>query len=417
VPLRKTKDFVLSHPGAAIVTKFMLHNFERLSALDIDELTAGVVAVVNKEWKDSLQANAKEGMDELINKGVEMLNVLSHLELPREIIPLETIVEFLIDFAIKRLGKKYKVAVGILRAALEAADQWHNLVLEPIADALKSGGIDPNELYRELIRDKLNPELVKIRDEFVAALVAKIKEVPFLKDHVGRKIEGLDQPVEADLSGEDFPEVAEFPREGAAPIDAAVPPAPSPSSGAPLAPGLRASAEASLGHDFSHVRLHEGADAAAATRAFHAEGLTTGSHVYLRPGLSIDSGFGSRVFHHELAHVVQQTGPRPLDVAHSDTPSLGAPGRGVTWNPSAEAAADRAASQATTGGAGAPVAAGRATGLQPFGGDFFRRFLSEVTSEKSLKEHMIAVDERAPSRTSCAPSCTRTRRRRRSPRR
>ena len=56
------------------------------------------------------------------------------------------------------------------------------------------------------------------------------------------------------------------------------------------------------GHDFGHVRIHDGPAAHAATEAFDSKAFAWGRHVVLSPAA------GPSTLAHELAHVVQQSG-------------------------------------------------------------------------------------------------------------
>jgi hypothetical protein len=80
-------------------------------------------------------------------------------------------------------------------------------------------------------------------------------------------------------------------------------------AGQPLDPATRAFFEPRFGHDFSGVRVHHGAAAAAATSKLHARAFTLDRDVVFgageyRPG----DASGRRLLAHELAHVVQQRG-------------------------------------------------------------------------------------------------------------
>lgn len=87
------------------------------------------------------------------------------------------------------------------------------------------------------------------------------------------------------------------------------------SGGAPLEPGTRALMESRFGHDFSKVRIHADAGAAASARRVHALAYTLGEHIVFgagqyRPG----AAEGDRLIAHELAHVLQQTGGAPSSI-------------------------------------------------------------------------------------------------------
>ena len=85
------------------------------------------------------------------------------------------------------------------------------------------------------------------------------------------------------------------------------------SVGSPLDAGVRREFEPRLQTDLSHVRVHNDALAASSAHAVAAKAYTVGSHVvfgsgHYQPGTSS----GRFLLAHELAHVVQQRGRRPL---------------------------------------------------------------------------------------------------------
>jgi len=391
-PVRRAHLWLLSHPGAATVTRFVLQNYERLPSIDLSELIGGGAAT-DKDRKATYEEQLQEGANGLLERGAEMLNTLAHVELPEELVKLETVIEFIIDTIIDRLGFEYRIGYAGMKAILNELDVWQD-GLKGIADGLKSGGIDPNELWRQQIRDRFNPALVELRDDFVGALKGKLSEVPFLAKMVKTPV-AASVPIAAQTDGsgfpdqEDQPETAPFLQAGDAGGSGGAPPSPpSFEAGAPLSVDTRAAIEPRLGHDLGHVRLHTGGDAGAMTSAYRAEGLTTGSHVFLRPGLDPGSTFGTRVLHHELTHVVQQTGPRPLAATHSPAPQIGTAGLGLNFDSAREASADRVAGGGHLDGGGL----GAMRGVQPFGSDFFRRFLREMTVDTAVRKNMEEID-------------------------
>jgi hypothetical protein len=81
------------------------------------------------------------------------------------------------------------------------------------------------------------------------------------------------------------------------------------SSGQPLDETTRSFMEPRFGHDFSQVRIHSAAGAAASAAAVHAQAYTVGQHIVLGSGSpSPQSQAGRLLLAHELAHVVQQSG-------------------------------------------------------------------------------------------------------------
>jgi len=81
-------------------------------------------------------------------------------------------------------------------------------------------------------------------------------------------------------------------------------------SGHPLEGGVKSRMETAFGGDFSHVRVHTDSSAAGLSARLNARAFTIGSDVAFgageyRPGTLI----GDALIAHELAHVMQQTGP------------------------------------------------------------------------------------------------------------
>ena len=81
--------------------------------------------------------------------------------------------------------------------------------------------------------------------------------------------------------------------------------------GSPLSSTSRQLMETRLGHDFSDVRLHTDAGAAASARSVAADAYTVGADIVLGPGHGdLNSSGGQRMLAHELTHVIQQrSGP------------------------------------------------------------------------------------------------------------
>ncbi|EJN07233.1 hypothetical protein PMI42_07945 [Bradyrhizobium sp. YR681] len=81
------------------------------------------------------------------------------------------------------------------------------------------------------------------------------------------------------------------------------------SPGLPLGGATRRAMERQFRSDFSHVRIHADAQAAASARAIQATAYTTGSHIVFGHGAHTpETPRGRHILAHELAHVVQQRG-------------------------------------------------------------------------------------------------------------
>ena len=79
------------------------------------------------------------------------------------------------------------------------------------------------------------------------------------------------------------------------------------SSGQPLNPATRAFMEPRFDHDFSRVRVHTDARAAASAHAVDAQAYTVGGDVVFGPGqYAPETSEGKKLLAHELAHVKQQ---------------------------------------------------------------------------------------------------------------
>jgi hypothetical protein len=77
--------------------------------------------------------------------------------------------------------------------------------------------------------------------------------------------------------------------------------------GQPLEGALQEQMSASLGHDFSGVRVHTDLEADQLNQQLSAKAFTTGSDIFFRQGAyDPSSGGGRELIAHELSHVVQQ---------------------------------------------------------------------------------------------------------------
>ncbi len=97
------------------------------------------------------------------------------------------------------------------------------------------------------------------------------------------------------------------------------------SPGRPLDGPTRRTMEARFGYDFSAVRVHDDARAAATVRGIEAAAFTVGEEVAFDTGRFDPAGQeGKRLLAHELAHVVQQSGERG-EARVGDVPAGGRP--------------------------------------------------------------------------------------------
>jgi hypothetical protein len=102
--------------------------------------------------------------------------------------------------------------------------------------------------------------------------------------------------------------------------------------GTPLEPSLQTQLSATLGEDFSDVRVHTDPLASALARSVQARAFTTGSDIYFAQGeYSPRSSEGQRLLLHEVRHAQQQRGApssgemrvsNPSDVFEQDAESF-----------------------------------------------------------------------------------------------
>jgi hypothetical protein len=79
--------------------------------------------------------------------------------------------------------------------------------------------------------------------------------------------------------------------------------------GTPLDPGLQSQLSATLGDDFSDVRVHTDPLAGALARSVQARAFTTGSDIYFAEGeYAPHSSEGQQLLLHEVRHAQQQRG-------------------------------------------------------------------------------------------------------------
>lgn len=94
-------------------------------------------------------------------------------------------------------------------------------------------------------------------------------------------------------------------------------------SGRPLEPAVGSRMGAALDADFTSVRVHDDPSGAATASALGATALAVGSHIAFAPNQYVPgTPIGDALIAHELAHVVQQSDPRPLARAHDSDADL-----------------------------------------------------------------------------------------------
>jgi hypothetical protein len=335
----------------------------------------------------------------------EMIASLGSVELPADILPRAQLVDVLLDVIGHRLGGKYKLGVQILLQLLDFIGA-RDTVVNAIADVLGRAGLTTENLFPAWndvivpgIRDRLQAAQTAIRDSLDTTFAA-----------FGTPLNLAAPQADVRLSGTEFPDSGP----DAQPLLAselqaglrergggALAPGRAgellgriaADSGEPLPEAALADAQSRFGQDFSHVRLHRDGRADELTRSLGARALTSGSHVVLGDAARGEAAAGGPVLYHELAHVVQQTGPR----APGGPPRPPRPGRarrGVRWDPRDEAEADTAASAALRGRATGLRARGAgAAGWQPNMIELYgQRFLRQLTDVTAIEAEVADID-------------------------
>lgn len=383
VPMEDVRAFVTSRPILSFALQFIADNIFTLAEIAKKGISffgaIGDKADRKKEAAEELKSSLKDQQADLGEHVHGILKSLEKLELPDTILHIEPIIAWFVTklegFVVGSLGLKARAAFLLLKASGGLA--FFN---DRLAAEIVEAGVDPNIYWREQIVPKIADRFNETRDTVVkeinGVLGSKVFGGVFQPVPPAEKVTLQPEGGPFEETGEDY--VPPAPEAGAA-----AQPYPSPDRplrlrppglggygpGLPLQTGLRRRVESVFGQDFSHVRLHTGSESDKMTAAFGVDGLATGSHIFLRPGLSPESGQGSEIFHHELVHVLQQTGVRPLGGPAGPQPVAGHPELGLDYDPLRERVADRVASMVRSGNRPAlsSTQSGDETGLQPAG--------------------------------------------------
>ncbi|GEM_PF-1861682 len=377
----RARIFVLSHPILARVIRGIgkyLHILAHVSFVD----------VFGKALDKDPMTKLHEGVRSFGSKIRGFFLGISKLKLPKTIIPLDAVLEIIVDILVRRIGGKYKYAVRGFMEILELTGKKRDLMKAISSEFLDNTALDPNTYIAEelknqitehtqtasgslfdMLKDNIAPKVKTIvgSNDFSEGLGDKPKVEAEL-DTGGEEIEADSESVEADEPTEPAVPAVQPARIPGGKPQGRLPAMPSANSGQRLAPELEQRLETKLGHDLTHVRVHDDQTSKNLTHALAAHAVTSGSHVFVRPDLKLDSELGDRVLAHEVGHVLQQTGARPLGSLHDARPRLGATGMGMVLDSAKESEADDIANMVTSGtGRQRPLAvpAKREMGLQP----------------------------------------------------
>jgi hypothetical protein len=367
IPMQSLRDLASTRPLLSLVFQWLgLHLAEVVEIvrgaadfLASDDPLQALVEEKKNQKVDDVSTELHRQQDGLVERVGSLLAQLERLELPKSPLHIEPVVAWMIGKLMVFVGKRVGVYGKAITLVLDKTGLIH-LLSRKIADELVGAGLDPNIYWRDQIvpaiqddfnaaRDALADEIRETLAKYFPGAFDEIRKPDHLSVQTVDKVvvEGKDPFADANVSKTEAPEL--FPLAGLAPLVREPQSVPPVGAGRPLDGSIRSSAERRFGHDFGHVRLHAGSEGAAMTGAFGADALTTGSHVFLRPGLTPGAGPGREALDHELVHVLQQTGSRPPGRAHRAGPVLGRSARGLHVDPAAESAATRVARGAEPG--------------------------------------------------------------------
>jgi hypothetical protein len=394
-PIRSLQSLVVTRPRLAWLIGW---------AVDLALLIADIIPpeLFRKEGDSAeilpareavVEGVAQEGKD-FKTRLEEFMEHLQEMELPGEIFPLELAVNVLLDFVIRKMGAKVRLA----KKVLDLTGATDAIVKELTDAVLRNSMLDPNTYWRSKLLPEVDESFRKGRNSLVDALYDIIWKVAEVTDIEELKIERVPPKDVGDFQVQRgaTPEAELFPSTTILPTGETLEDIPL-TPGQPLAIIVRTVEEQRFGHDFGHVRLHTGTEADRPTRALGADALTTGSHIFLRQGLSLTEGRGAEILRHELMHVLQQTGPRPLGKNHDERPVRGRPGRGLVFDQAREAAANLMA-RARSAAPREPVEVGgeETEGLQPTVTDVGVDILKKLIEFQEAKKFELATGAKVP---------------------
>ncbi|GEM_PF-4478102 len=283
----------------------------------------------------------EDGMSEAFN---QLFDSLGGMLAPETLIPMEEVYAVILDRFVSSFGVRGKVVAKFL--VFSGLDRE---LTTQIAIELNKKGYDPNLLWQSAVRG----EIQNLLHDAQVGLAGGVNSLlsTYFGDAIQIKVPSEMPEVELDTSTPalegwlDEDEDDNEPEFLYNPWDKR-PPRVILTGGRSLSPAARARYEGGFGHDLSHVRVHDDQDADRLTEFYGAVALTSGSHIYLSDKLRGSGAYRDSILRHELAHVLQQTGARPLGFKQDPMPRAGAPNRGMVHDTRRELAASHMAREA-----------------------------------------------------------------------
>jgi hypothetical protein len=398
--------FVLSRPTLTWLVRKIADNIDYL-----DELVGQAVEFSGEI--DDYRKKAEAALMEWPTKVIETVDALRRFQLPDEIIPMADIVEIIITMVLKRLPTKFRIASDVIMFLLDKFGKKQAL-FETIAVGVKEIGVDPNIIWREVRDDYIQKPFQAARNTLAFTIFDFFGQIPttvpgispaqftLLTPDQQKTFQDKAKEAQAD-KGLEVESVKANDWEAYAPSGirpGALAYGQLKSAGTQLPADLRRPAEIGLRQNLGHVRLHTGDEAAKFTDSVGAKALAGGSHVFLGNDVNPSTPSGRWILNHELAHVVQQTAPRPFNCAMGNDPVPIPRGRGVVQDSVTESfasgAADAIGTHRSFGLATMPKAK---AGIHPFGIiDITRRLLDDLAGTADM-EHDEKKEEKTGGST------------------
>lgn len=378
-PVRDIALFVEGSPWLAILLRTVSNNLYRLEHMGLSEL--------GLEKAEDLVGEVQQ----MYLHFEQVIAGLATFELPDEIVPLEAIIGMLANMLIDHLPIKYRIPLRESRK-VDAVEKIFQFLFDKAAEQLKKWNIDPNILWRDYAKTAIQPYLRSAGEAVSKEVTDLLGRVPFLHDLATINV----SDIAIRFATRDVPSEPNAPKASpklGGPTVAAAPlasPRLSVDGGTGLDRSARRTAERNWGHDFAHVRLHRGDGVDRELRQSGALGATSGSHVFVDSRHVSDS----TVMNHELAHVLQQSGPRPLGQRHAAQPMRGPGGGGWRIDTTAESEADKLAVEAQTP-AESPRRVTRSDGLQPKLVDTIAKFFDKLGDPSKLEANAQKITKGA----------------------
>jgi hypothetical protein len=357
-PIRSVQGNIAMRPTLAWMLRRAAHLFEAAADLIPPEVLDSVARAELPRTPQELIDAAGEGIADagrdMEANTARLLETIAHFELPHELLELPAVTELIIGFIVDRFGPRARAArlvLNIIPIPQEHEGRFTGLrtlyqfICAEIARVWRDSPIDPNVYWRSKMIPLIGTKFTETRDDLVDGLYTALDR--FLHQ-IGRpnlprptalpetQVEAVQTEVEPSLSER---------RLGTGGGRWRVPSR----GGDALSAGLSRPLERGFGQQFSHVRLHRGAEGRAATEPVGADAVTSGSHVFVHPSRPLSGAAGRHLLAHELTHVVQQTGSHPLGGRSSPIVRAGRANRGLRIDPSREAQAEQAATRIVAG--------------------------------------------------------------------